>query len=144
MAEEQLRDDLDLLLQRGVPVEDSDAVTPPNGDEDQDYDQDDNEGMNEESANENSTTAHNYSGTLDDDGIKESDNDSSNGVPLLGDEENLDGSVQGRATQPVVTQQIIMDLIMNHPQPISQPSPLAKGGWLGRKEDGLQQVVGWL
>jgi hypothetical protein len=69
----------------------------------------------------------------DDDGIKGSDNDSSNGVPLLGDEEDLDGSVQGRATQPVVIQQIIMDLIMNHQQPIIQPSPLAKEGWEEKK-----------
>jgi hypothetical protein len=120
------------MLQAGAPAEDSNALTPPNGDDDQDYDNE-SEDMKAEGAGYDDTNSQDYVRTLEDDGNKGSETDSSNCLRSL-EEEGLDGSVQGRASRPVVTQQIIMDLIMNQPPAIIQPSHLKKDeGWEEKK-----------
>jgi hypothetical protein len=45
----------------------------------------------------------------------------------------MEGNVQECVNQPVLTQQIIMDLIVNHPQPIMQPPNYVQGGWAEKK-----------
>ncbi len=130
VAESQLGDELDLILESGAPAEDSKALTPPYGDDEVDYN-DEEKDTREEGADKEDTIAHDSDGTLGDDRGKGSDT-SSDCLRSLEDEV-LGGSVQGRASQPVITQQIIRDLIINHRQTISQPSHSIGEGWEEKK-----------
>jgi hypothetical protein len=49
------------------------------------------------------------------------------------EDELLDGSVEGQSSQPVITQQIIRDLIINQRQTISQPPHSVSEGWEEKK-----------
>ncbi len=115
MAESQLGDEPGLQLESGAPAEEPKVLTPPNGDDDVDYD-DEELGTSVEGAD---TIAHNADGTLGDDHGKGSD--TSDDCLRVFEDELLDGSVEGQSSQPVITQQIIRDLIINQRQTISQP-----------------------
>ncbi len=65
------------------------------------------------------TIANNADGTLGGDHRKGSD--TSDDCLRGFEDELLDGSVEGQSSQPVITQQIIRDLIINQRQTISQP-----------------------
>ncbi len=56
-------------------------------------------------------------------------------------DKSVDGSVQGRPNRPVLTQQIVMDLITSQPLQILQPSNAVQGfGW-GQKKQGDSRLL---
>ena len=112
------------------PENQKSSFTPLNGDDDVDYD-DEELGISVEGAENEAAIAHDADGTLGDDHRKGSDTSSDSLRGL--DDEVLDSSVEGRSTQPVVTQQIIRDLIINQRQTISQPSHSISEGWEEKK-----------
>ncbi len=77
------------------------------------------------------TIAHNADGTLGDDHRKGSD--TSDDCLRVFEDELLDGSVEGQSSQPVITQQIIRDLIINQRQTISQTPHSVSEGWEEKK-----------
>ncbi len=131
VREAQLGDELDLMLQSGAPAADSNALTPPNGDDDMDYGKE-SEDIKDEGADDD-TSSQDYIRTLEDDDNKGSDTDGSDVHHTLEDE-GLDGSVLGRSSPPVVTQQIIMDLIMSQQPEIIQTPRLESEGWEEKKK----------
>jgi hypothetical protein len=138
VREAQLGDELDLMLQSGASAVDSNALTPPNGDDDMDYGEEC-EDIKEEGADDDDANSQNNNGTQEDDDNKGSNTD---GSDVLDDDE-LDGSVQGRISQPVVTQQIIMDLIMSQQPAIIQPPRLEGEGWEEKKKNYTRLLDGY-
>ncbi len=121
------------MLGTGAPPADTNALTPPAGDDDVDYEDED--GDNEEDS------AQDFEGSQED-GDRKSDTDSID--PLLRlEDEGLNGSVQGRNIQPVITQQIIGNLIINQSQSIIQPSHAEGEGWEEKKKSYSRLLDGY-
>ncbi len=99
------------------------------------------EDIREEGADNEGTNANDSDGSLGNDRRKGSDT-SSDCLRSLEDEV-LDGSVQGRSSQPVITQQIIRDLIINQQQSIIQPSHSIGEGWEEKKMSNSRLLDGY-
>jgi len=128
--ENGLGDALDQMLEREITQPIS-PQTPQNGDEEVDYDSDDavtsastiTGGDNEESG-----------APLSEDYGQQGQNDpEAKGFEGFNEDNSMEGNDQECISQPVLTQQIIMDLIVNQPQPIMQPPNYAQGGWEEKK-----------
>jgi hypothetical protein len=130
MAESQLGGELGLQLESGAPPGEPKVLTPLNGDDDVDYD-DEELGTSVEGADNEDSIAHNADGTPGDDHRKGSD--TSDDCLRVFEDELLDGIVEGQSSQPVITQQIIRDLIINQRQTISQPPHSVSEGWEEKK-----------
>ncbi len=128
--ESGLEDALDKLLEREITHTTTSPQPPQNGDEEVDYESEDvvtgspaiTGGGKEESG---APLSQDYGQQSQDD---------SEGKEFEGFSEDtlMEGNVQECASQPVLTQQIIMDLIVNHPQPIKPPN-YVQGGWAKKK-----------
>jgi hypothetical protein len=123
------------MLEREITLPTS-PQTPQNGDEEVDYDSEDvvtssptiTGGEKEESG-----------APLIQDYGQPSQNDSEGKEFESFNEDSLmEGNVQECVNQPVLTQQIIMDLIVNHPQPIMQP----RSRRMGREKARVQLIIG--
>jgi hypothetical protein len=122
----ELGDALDKMLEAEIRGANSPRI-PGGEEEDVDYDDEEDGSIIEGEDGANGAP-------LNPDQVQEpQDNPEQRGFEDFNEEGLSDGSVQGHANQPVLTQQIIMDLIVNHPQPIMQPPNVVQGGWEEKK-----------
>ncbi len=126
----ELGDALDKMLEREIPGTTSPQM-PRNGEEEVDYD-------SEEIVTNSSTITgvqkEESGAPLSQDYGQGSQNDSEvKEFEGFSEDSLMDDNVQECVSQPVLTQQIIMDLIVNHPQPIMQPPNYVQGGWEEKK-----------
>ncbi len=121
-----LGDALDKMLEAEVSETCSPRM-PANGDEDVDYDSEEAVPIIEDGNGENRAPLSQDYGreSQNNPGVKEFEG--------FNEDSSMDGNVRGCASQPVLTQQTIIDLIVNHPQPIMQPPNYVQGGWEEKK-----------
>jgi hypothetical protein len=126
------------MLEREIPKATS-PLMPGNGDDEVDYDSD------EDSATSQPITGggkEESGAPLSQDYGQQNQNDpEAKGFEGFNEDNSMEGNDQECISQPVLTQQIIMDLIVNQPQPIMQPPNYVPGGWEEKKQ-GYSQIIG--